>query len=80
MILGSSSLAANNKFKVKGDTLFYSTEGQFVSEKGIEYEDISMFRKLLSENPMVENHLREELQSVLKGEAADAKNLTDLPS
>lgn len=34
---------------------------------------------LLSENPMVENHLREELQSVLKGEAADAKNLTDLP-
>ena len=35
------------------DTLFYSTEGQFESEKGIEYEDISMFRKVLSENPRV---------------------------
>ena len=53
MILGSSSVAANKKFKVRGDTLFYSTEGQFESEKGIEYEDISMFRKVLSENPRV---------------------------
>ena len=52
-ILGSSNVEANNKFKIKGDTLFYDTEGKSISEKGINHEDIPMFRKLLSENPRV---------------------------
>lgn len=54
-ILGSSDVLANNKFKVKGDTLFYDTEGKSISEKGINHEDIPMFRKLLAENPKIIN-------------------------
>ncbi len=53
--MGSSDVAANNKFKVKGDTLFYDTEGKSISEKGINHEDIPVFRRLLSENPKIIN-------------------------
>ena len=52
-ILGSSDVGANSKFKVKGDTLFYDTEEKSIAEKGINREDIPMFRKLLSENPKI---------------------------